>query len=145
MKFTAIFYASSINVDLLLAFLAVIALPLIITICIARFRGIFASLFFLPTIYGGMYLLDTKINFVSKLISSSSTLVQAIGSLCTEVMKIHLLFHYSIINPIIQILNVDSGPTYDVLSSEYLVVVPYFVLFVILYIFVHIRKPQVTD
>ena len=145
MKFTAIFYASSINVDLLLAFLAVIALPLIITICIARFRGIFASLFFLPTIYGGMYLLDTKINFVNELISSSSTLVQAIGSLCTEVMKIHLLFHYSIINPIIQILNVDSGPTFDVLTSEYLVVVPYFVLFVILYIFVHIRKPQVSD
>ena len=89
MKFTAIFYASSINVDLLLAFLAVIALPLIITICIARFRGIFASLFFLPTIFGGMYLLDTKINFVSELISSFTNwhIISSKGSWSNEVLK----------------------------------------------------------
>ncbi|MGN1294900.1 MAG: hypothetical protein ACI4U5_00685 [Bacilli bacterium] len=145
MNFFTVFYAGSVNFDLLLSFLLVFALPIVITICIARFRGVFAALFFLPTLYGGVYLLDSKIDFIASLSSNSSTLLQAIGYLCTIAVDIHLLFHYSIINPIIQILNVESGPTFDVLTSEYLAVIPYCILFIILYIFVHIRKPKAVD
>lgn len=145
MNFFTTFYASSVNFDLLIGFSLVFILPIVITLCIARFRGIFASLFFLPTLFGGIYLLDTKINFVSTLLSDSSSIVQCIGTMINEGMKLHLLFHYSLINPLIQILKVESGSLFDTLTSEYLVVVPYFILFIALYIFVHIRKPKEVD
>ena len=145
MNFFTTFYASSVNFDLLIGFSLVFILPIVITLFIARFRGIFASLFFLPTLFGGIYLLDKKIDFVSKLLLDSSSIVQCIGTMITEGMQLHLLFHYSLIYPLIQILKVESGPVFDTLTSEYLVVIPYFILFIVLYIFVHIRKPKEVD
>ena len=133
-----------VNLDLLynLGYFISLLLPFLLLLLIARFRGFFASIFFLPFFFGLMAFL-VKLPEVSKFLTDLGPFGEgALGGMLAS-STYFMLGHVQLIELILQ--GNTNKTLCDVLRADWFMFVPYLVLFIIFFAIFHKRKRRNQD
>lgn len=117
-------------------FLALI-LPIFILLLIARFRGFWASIWFLPAIYGLVTFL-VSIDAISDFLLNHGDFLLGFAEGTAINGAFFLAFHTPLMNLLAAIFNNEAVT--NVLQATWMYFVPYLVLFVIFFLIFKIRR-----
>ena len=128
------------NLPFIATYLAVLLVPFIIVLMIARFRSFFASIWFLPFIFGLMAFLITVPEISNWLLS-----LGGYGESITEAINVHSVYfaagHSLLMGTICSLIG-ENQIVLEILNATWFYFVPYLLLFIIFFAIFKKRKKK---